>query len=228
MPKAQKVFGVGMSKTGTTTLGTCLEILGYQPHIGFEPQLKRWMENGGDVERVLKAAEGYRAFEDSPWYHLYRELDARFPGSKFVLTVRKDTFTHAKSSWAHGVRRGQRTGAPTKEYLEEKSRIYEAHNQAVIDYFAERPQDLLVLCWEKGDGWKELCEFLGEPIPNVPIPHANQGRYAARLPKFVANSRGYNALVRVVHGLSLTPLARSIRRRLPNANSVSPIAPKGL
>lgn len=227
MPKATKVFGVGMSKTGTTTLGTCLELLGYQPHIGFEPQLKKWLESGGDVERILKLAESYQAFEDSPWYHIYRELDVRFPGSKFVLTVRRDTLTHAKSSWAHGVRRGQRTGAPTKEYLEEKSRIYEAHNNAVREYFRDRPNDLLVMCWEKGDGWKELCDFLGEPIPDAPIPHANQGRYAARLPKFVADSRLYNAGVRFIHGLSLTPFARAIRRLLPNKNAAAPIASKG-
>ena len=228
MPEKMKVFGVGMSKTGTTTLGTCLEMLGFQPHIGFEPQLKRWMEDGGDVERLLLAATHYQAFEDSPWYHIYRELDQRFPGSKFVLTVRKDTATHAKSSWAHGVRRGQRTGAPTKEYLEEKSRIYEQHNQAVKDYFRDRPQDLLVLCWEKGDGWKELCTFLGVPVLDAPIPHANQGRYGARLPAFIATSRAYNAAVRVVHELSLTPLARAIRRRLPNRTTATSIAHKGI
>ena len=93
--------------------------------------------------------------------------------------------------------------------------------------FRDRPNDLLVRCWEKGAGWKELCAFLGEPIPDAPIPHANQGRYAARLPKFVADSRLYNAGVRFIHGLSLTPFARAIRRLLPNKNAAAPIASKG-
>ena len=104
MASPVKVFGVGMSKTGTTTLGECLEILGFTPHISFEPQLKTWLESGGDIERILKVAEKYRALEDSPWYHVFEQLDQRFPGSKFVLTVRKNSLVHAKSSWAHGVR----------------------------------------------------------------------------------------------------------------------------
>ena len=30
----------------------------------------------------------FDAFEDNPWPVLYKELDARFPGSKFILTRR--------------------------------------------------------------------------------------------------------------------------------------------
>ncbi len=214
MKTINKVFGIGMSKTGTTTVGTCLEILGFLPHIGFEPQLKKWINDGKDIEHVLKFAERYRAFEDSPWYLIYRELDERFPGSKFILTVRKDSLTHAKSSWAHGVRRGQRNGGPSEEYLNEKIRVYEAHNNAVIDYFKDRPDDLLVLCWETGDGWAKLCPFLGLPVRNDPIPHQNQGRYSGFLPKAISASKPYNAVLRGVHQLWLTPAARKLKHLL--------------
>ncbi len=211
MAEQPRVFGIGMSKTGTTTLGSCLEILGFTPHIGFEPQLKRWVERGGDVEKVLRFAERFRSFEDSPWYLVYEALDQRFPGSKFVLTVRKNSTVHATSSWHHGARRGVRQGPPTDEYMKEKIRIYEEHNRRVQAYFRNRPDDLLVICWEDGDGWEKLCRFLSVPVPSVPIPHCNQGRYRPKLPVWIADSRPYNAVVRTVHQLSLTPLARRVR-----------------
>ena len=210
MSTSNKIFGIGMSKTGTTTLASCFELLGFGPHISYDPQLKKWVENGGDLESIFKKVEGFRTFEDSPWYLIYRQLDQRFPGSKFILTVRKDSLTHAKSSWAHGVRRGQRTGEISPKYLEQKLRVYEEHNNGVFEYFKDRPEDLLVLCWENGDGWEKLCGFLNVPVPvEVPIPHSNQGRYRSPLPNIVARSKPYNAVLRGAHWLWLnTPVSK--------------------
>jgi hypothetical protein len=185
-----RVVGVGMSKTGTTTLADCFEILGFTPHKGYDPTLRAARKKPGGVEKILKTAERYRSFEDSPWFHVYRELDQRFPGSKFILTVRRDSMTHAKSSWNHGVRGGTRRGASTEEYLQEKIRVYEQHNAGVREYFKDRPDDLLVICWENGDGWEKLCPFLGVPVPGVPIPHSNQGRYSERSAAWVRRFEG--------------------------------------
>ncbi len=171
-----KVIGIGMSKTGTTTLGKCLELLGFTPHQGHNRKLKQHLVSGGAVQQILAAAEKYRALEDSPWYLLYRELDEKFPGSKFILTVRKDSMTHARSSWYHGVRAGSRRGELSEHYLADKIRVYEEHNRQVMDYFKNRPDDLLVICWEKGDGWEKLCDFLGVTVPDVALPHENTGR----------------------------------------------------
>ena len=62
MREFNKVFGVGMSKTGTTTLAECFEILGLTPHKGFDPKLKRLHRDGRGVEAILRTAEGYRTF----------------------------------------------------------------------------------------------------------------------------------------------------------------------
>jgi hypothetical protein len=145
--------------------------------MGFDAELSSIRRRPGGPEKILKAAERYRSFEDGPWYELYRELDARFPGSKFVLTLRRDSVTHAKSSWDHGVRRGRHRGPCTEAYLAKKIRLYEQHTAEVREYFKDRPEDLLVLCWENGDGWERLCPFLGVPVPGVPIPHLNRGRH---------------------------------------------------
>jgi hypothetical protein len=32
----------------------------------------------------------------------------------------------------------------------------------------------LELCWENGDGFEKLCNFLNFDVPSVSIPHANK------------------------------------------------------
>jgi hypothetical protein len=54
---------------------------------------------------------------------------------------------------------------------------YERHNAEVLAHFAGRPRDLLVLNWENGDGWPELCRFLGKKDTKQPLSHHNAGRY---------------------------------------------------
>ena len=48
-------------------------------------------------------------------------------------------------------------------------RVYEDHNQAVID---EIPAERL-LVYRAGDGWEPLCRFLGVPVPEEEFPHLN-------------------------------------------------------
>lgn len=57
---------------------------------------------------------------------------------------------------------------------------YNRRNKEIIEYFKDRPQSLLVVNWEKGSGWKELCEFLNLPIPKVHLPHMNKQSYKRR------------------------------------------------
>jgi hypothetical protein len=52
-----KVFGIGWAKTGTTTLGHCLEILGYS-HVGGQLDLVDHLA-AGDVDRILDVAAQY-------------------------------------------------------------------------------------------------------------------------------------------------------------------------
>lgn len=186
-----RIFGIGWAKTGTTTLGRCFEILGFDhqsQQLDLVGDLRR-----GDLSRILALAGRKQTFEDWPWLLLYRELDQAFPGSRFVLT-RRDS-----SKWLRSYQnmlRGQ--GEATGE-MNEVRRIlydlpfphvtgqmliarYQRHNDAVLAYFHNRPECLLVVDWEQGHGWKDLCGFLGRPIPTAPFPHANRGNYGSALP----------------------------------------------
>jgi hypothetical protein len=121
----------------------------------------------------------YDAFQDSPWPIIYKELDIKYPHSKFILTLR-DSETWIKSQVKHFGRKK----TPMRKWIygvgcpESNEKIYitrfENHNEEVKSYFKDRPQDLLILDLTKGDGWKKLCPFLGAEIPNISFPHANK------------------------------------------------------
>ena len=144
MNGCNKIFGIGMSKTGTSTLKKCFLILGLTPHTGGSWRLVNFYKKG-DYAALLKVAKGFKSFQDTPWFKMFKELDQAFPNSKFILTVRKDSLTHAKSGWAHMVRKGSRDGQITPEFIKKVVDRYEQHNQAVKDHFRDRPDDLLVV-----------------------------------------------------------------------------------
>jgi hypothetical protein len=172
-----KVFCIGFQKTGTTSIERALKLMGYRvcstlgvhdPEIGEKA-----------LELAMAAVPNYDAFRDNPWPILFREMDAAFPGSKFILTTRSTRSwlrsvvghfgdsTSPMRAWIYGV------GAPKGNEAAFAAR-FEAHNQGVLQHFRDRSQDLLVMDLTRGDGWEELCAFLGRPIPEAPFPHANR------------------------------------------------------
>lgn len=175
-----KVFCIGFHKTGTTSLHRALEMLGYRVHEEFgvhDPDIQQTALN-----RALALVPDYDAFRDNPWPILYRELDEQVPGSKFILTVRpaerwlQSVLNHfggrtsAMREWIYGA------GDPTGHehlYVER----YQQHNEDVQRYFADRPDDLLVMDLTAGDGWEKLCPYLGYSIPTQEFPHSNKRYY---------------------------------------------------
>lgn len=173
-----KIFCIGFQKTGTTSLGRALEILGYKvcgPIGVTNPQIQ-----DKALEWALQKIPHHDAFQDNPWPLLYRELDRMYPGSKFILTTRKPrawlrsmkkyfgNYEAAAESWIYG-----EGITPLKNPLK-CMRIYRMHNQAVRQYFKDRPDDLLEIDLSKGDPWPELCAFLGQPVPMTAFPRSNK------------------------------------------------------
>ena len=174
-----KIIGVGFQKTGTSTLREALKILGFTVKDTTPRALIPILR--GNYKKILRIIDSYDALEDTPWYMIYKELDKRIPGSKFILTVRDADSWYSSVSrhigdlraahheWIYG--RGK--GLP-KDYPENTIQVYTKHIAGVIDYFKNRPDDLLVIDFTKGEGWAELCSFLGKEIPDLPFPHYNK------------------------------------------------------
>lgn len=182
--KATKVVGIGLPKTGTTTLGHCFRRFGFKHHTYDMDLALRVKRN--QLGPVLEEAEKYETFEDWPWFSIYKELDQRFPNSKFILTLRKDTETYVDSLQRHHEREGIRRSnfvkphwwdevhgmEPAQWDYQKSAQRYERHNREVLEYFANRiDRDLLVVCWERGDGWAKLSKFLNKQSPDEPFPH---------------------------------------------------------
>lgn len=56
-----KVFGIGLNKTGTTSLAACLEILGYRRHMSCNRDLLAGYRRG-DLEPLFAAADAHDSF----------------------------------------------------------------------------------------------------------------------------------------------------------------------
>jgi len=203
-----KVFGIGLGKTGTTSLAVALRLLGYET-----------VDNPMGLGDDLSLVDGVDAATDTPVAEVFEALDRRFPGSRFVYTVRAD-----REAWLDSVRRQwhmarlaglhqneQRTSLLRRVYGLQAPRFdrhlvsagYDRHHARVLSYFNGR-DDLLVLDICGGDGWDELCAFLGRPVPDAPFPRQNVGagwqRYVRRRVRQVART------------LRRRPLGRRVRK----------------
>ncbi len=181
-----KIFGIGFHKTGTTSLANALSCLGYRvtgPNGVDNPNIAEEVH-----EMAFDLVSKFDAFQDNPWPILYKELDHKFPGSKFILTVRppddwlRSMVNHFNEEetpmreWIYGV------GHP-KGNEDVYIARYERHNREVREYFKDRGKDLLVLNITAGEGWGKLCPFLGERIPAVRFPCANTALEREKLHK---------------------------------------------
>ena len=168
-----RVFLIGSTKTGTTSLHDALKILGYRAVKLLN--LKGWDHHGPD--QYVKDLEKwkYNAFSDFPIGHedIYKKIDKTYPNSKFILTIRDSE--SLKRSYVNFYKGTTWRGLP--EPIEKGIQEYEKRNKQVIDHFKDRPSQLLIMDIIKGEGWENLCKFLDKPVPDEPFSRSNVGRY---------------------------------------------------
>jgi hypothetical protein len=183
MPAAPrpKVFCIGFQKTGTTSLYAALETLGYKTAAVAGRDFTAERLAGEGAALCIDTARDFDAAQDMPWPIFFRELDAAFKGSKFILTVRDEESWFASIEGHFGANEGEMQafvyGRDAAAPAGNKARYLETlkgHEAAVRAHFAGRPDDLLVMDLEAGDGWTELCAFLGAPVPAAPFPARNR------------------------------------------------------
>jgi hypothetical protein len=179
-----KIFGIGLSKTGTTSLYAALHELGYAAAT-FRHMKRLGMESWFEGDFSPDYLAEYEAITDLPLGSFYPALDKRYPGSKFILTLRdvdkwlrsvEKQFTR-RANPKPGFVRDVRVGAYGLATFNEDvfRHVYHSHVENVRRYFADRPDDLLVIDVTAGDGWPELCGFLGRDRPDTPFPNVKPG-----------------------------------------------------
>jgi hypothetical protein len=191
-----KVFGIGLSKTGTKSLAAALAQLGYKSG-HYETSIKALIAKEDQLEPDYDLINAWDALADIPVAAIYPKLDAYFPVEKFILTVRD------KFSWLDSCERHY--SADPSSYLkkhgidpallmevrkkvfgqpffsrERFSAAYDEHLASVLNYFGKRESDLIVLNICGGAGWPDLCRFLGKPIPDVAFPRENVSKVQSR------------------------------------------------
>jgi hypothetical protein len=201
----QKVFCIGRNKTGTTSIAKAFSELGLVVGVQW---LAEWLVHDWarrDFRRLFLYCYTAQAFQDVPFSlpFTFQALDQKFPGSRFILTMRDSpeqwyeslTRFHA-ALFGHG-------RIPTLDdlkaaryiyqgFMYEANRLlhntpaddpydrdvliadYNAHNSAVLEYFRHRPGDLLVLNVAEPGAYDRLCKFLGKPCAGGEFPWENR------------------------------------------------------
>lgn len=171
-----KVLGVGLPKTGTTSLHKAFGILGI---------------NSIHCPLSWDSMIQYEAATDSPCVLWYRRVHQEFPFCRFVYTMREI------DSWIESSRNHYARRAPAIEYLKFRrwifhrdtfdeaqwKKVYHAHQREVESYCEIHSVQLLHLPIDQRPTWGPLCEFLGVAVPTEPFPHENATVYCPPRPQ---------------------------------------------
>lgn len=181
------IFGLGLTRTGTTSLAAALRQLGV-PTIHYPHDHVTWEEL--QAGKRLSVLDTYRAITDISVAPFYEQLDQLYPEARFILTTRDpDTWITSMRAHLASLRSEWDDFSPQfraftewiceeiygglKPSDEELLARYKAHVEAVRDYFSERPSDLLVLDVRMEGAWQALAAFLGTGAPAAAFPHRN-------------------------------------------------------
>ncbi|MDN2584211.1 sulfotransferase family protein [Aquibium sp. ELW1220] len=184
--RREKVFVIGLSKTGTKSITQGLEMMGYTTAHWSNP-----------FTRALIDEEDFALFDccsDTPVSFRFEELAERFPNARFINTgrpaeswvasFRNHFVRHHGVSDLEAVRRRFHPRGPLFHgplYARINDRLYtrygsleeayHAHGERVRGFFAGTARDrLLEFDLFRGDGWAELSRFVGRPAPHEPFP----------------------------------------------------------
>ena len=176
-----KVFGLGLSKTGVTSLREALRVVGWRRTaamgLDFYPRV---------VDSPRPTTEALRTYfaevdasTDLPYALFAPELLRAFPTARFVLTTR-----HLHSWWP-SVERQMAAAYPAQHPISRTRTLAYGHPEPhellykrrfvahAVEVLRTVPCDRLLLLdlVEGSEGWQRLAPFLGVRVPDVAFPH---------------------------------------------------------
>ena len=200
-----KVFNIGLFKTGTTSIEAALRELGYKMGDQEKGELLIHDYAKRNWKSIIKFCKTADAFQDAPFCfpYTYQALDAAFPNSKFILTIRSSA-----EEWYNSLTKfhlkvhGGSGSAPSMEDLKKATyrytgfawdvnrilydtpeeepyrkseliKFYCFHNYAVESYFKFK-ENLLVINLKDDGAYKKFAHFLGHQTEKENFPWLNK------------------------------------------------------
>jgi hypothetical protein len=191
-----RVISAGVGRTGTFSMKSALELLGFGPCHHMEEvdatnatQVEQWQKAAeGHVDWAVNYA-GYSSAVDWPTAAFWRELSAAFPSAKFLLTIREPeswykSFSETIYPLLQAAPRApdelkgflrmvatvvHKTGFRIPSTKEDIIAAFNRHNETVKQTIP--PHRLLV--FDVKQGWQPLCNYLGVPVRDAPFPRTN-------------------------------------------------------
>ena len=182
-----KIFGIGLNKTGTSSLGDYFEQLGYKLYC--KPTSKNIDVAKKNPEYFDSIIEEYHVFEDWPWPLLYKYIYDKYPTSKFILTMRENSEIWFDSLYRHSKRTGpteQRKQIygyhdPDPNDIKNKTKhieIYNKYYDQVVEFFKSHDEKrLLILYIDDKEKEKKIYDFIGREFNKynfIKYPHSNR------------------------------------------------------
>jgi hypothetical protein len=199
----RKVFGVGFSKTGTTSLEIALQDFDLNVCRGhWESNHSNYLMSlfvNQDFEEIRRMTSYWDAYADAPWGggDLYLKLHEWYPDAKFILTVRDPnkwfrsftnmikehesedgSFTEFHKNGKYGAALFFERIYKVEDIRNQKEKIisyYESINKSIEDYFKGNPNFIKIdlTANEDSENWIALAKFLEMSVPDKPFPHSN-------------------------------------------------------
>jgi hypothetical protein len=177
------VFGIGLPKTGTSSLTAALNCLGIPTLHNYLPdgesRLYRLVEDNLEKNQKLfdPIDQKYKGFVDFMGDQHYETLCTQYPDSVFIYTKREfvSWFESRVISYKKNILNGR------AQYFEdvdsvhvEMAQQYFEQNKKIPEFFRDKPHRYLEIDICAGDGWDKLCKFLDLPVQQLPFPHENK------------------------------------------------------
>jgi Sulfotransferase domain len=201
---ALKVIGSGLGRTGTKSLQTALNMLGFGPchhmvEVFAHPEsISLWVAAGSGRPDWETIFQGYCSVVDYPGAAYWRQLAVRYPDAKVLHSIRdparwfESTQATIFSPENLSAREMLANGGLLSEFFRSFTREFRDHlndREYMIKYFLRHTDEVKseilperLLIYEVGEGWGPLCRFLDVPVPDAPYPSENsRAEFVARL-----------------------------------------------
>jgi len=190
-----EIIGAGYGRTGTLSLKTALERLGFGPCYHAVEFMRRpehqarWEAAFHSNPQWEEVFAGYRSTVDFPGTAFWRELVDAYPEAKVILTVRdpqewyasvRETFLTAAGPEGQPPIPGAGDGSFVKgrDWSQMMADLQDEHTAAAdfkrhIEEVRSYVPSHRLLVYEVKQGWQPLCDFLEVRVPDEPFPRLN-------------------------------------------------------